>query len=57
VPMQDDILLFGGGGGQEKRPQYVLNAWSLATDLMKDFNGTVRAARAAGRRAAPRPVA
>ncbi len=55
--MQDDILLFGGGGGQEKRPQYVLNAWSLATDLMKDFNGTVRAARAAGRRAAPRPVA
>ncbi len=57
VRTQDDILLFGGGGGQEKRPQYVLNAWSLATDLMKDFKGTVRAARATGRRAALRPVA
>ena len=33
--------MFGGGGGQEMRPQYVLNEWSLATDLMKDFKGTV----------------
>ena len=40
--LQDDILMFGGGGGQEMRPQYVLNDWSLATDLMKDFKGTVR---------------
>ena len=33
--------MFGGGGGQEMRPQYVLNEWSLATDLMKEFKGTV----------------
>ena len=39
---QDDILMFGGGGGQEMRPQYVLNDWSLATDLMEDFKGVVR---------------
>ena len=42
VLMQDAILMFGGGGGRESRPQYVQNEWSLATEFIKDYTGTVR---------------
>jgi hypothetical protein len=41
VYVQDDILLFGGGGGRETRPQYVQNEWSLASEFIKDYVGTV----------------
>ena len=42
VLLQDDILMFGGGGGRESRPQYVQNEWSLATEFIKDYAGSVQ---------------
>ncbi len=42
APLQDDILMFGGGGGRESRPQYVQNEWSLATEFIKDYAGSVQ---------------
>ena len=42
APVQDDILMFGGGGGRESRPQYVQNEWSLATEFIKDYTGSVQ---------------
>ena len=47
APLQDDILMFGGGGGRESRPQYVQNEWSLATEFIKDYAGSVQLLSAA----------
>lgn len=41
VTVQDDILMVGGSGGRESRPQYVQNEWSVASEFLRDFSGTV----------------